>query len=153
MKKDKAEMKRKFFDETFPVLYILMRSDLASLNAGKAMAQASHAANAMVYRIKHGKTVTNKHMKNMLNKWETDTKQGFGTCLVLDCHNESDMLEVLSYFTDEKNAIADIINDPTYPVRDGEITHYISLNTCGYVFLDKNDDALCEPLKLFGLYK
>ena len=31
--------------ETEPVLYILMRSDMVSLNPGKAMAQAAHAAN------------------------------------------------------------------------------------------------------------
>ena len=32
------------------VLYILMRTDMDSLNPGKAMAQASHASNAFVYR-------------------------------------------------------------------------------------------------------
>ena len=31
------------------VLYILMRQDLPSMNAGKAMAQASHASNAFIY--------------------------------------------------------------------------------------------------------
>ena len=35
--------------ESFPVLYILMRKDLKSMNPGKAMAQASHAANAFVH--------------------------------------------------------------------------------------------------------
>ena len=31
-----------------PILYILMRTDMTSLNAGKAMAQASHATNAFI---------------------------------------------------------------------------------------------------------
>ena len=34
--------------EVFPVLYILMRNDMKSMNPGKAMAQASHASNAFV---------------------------------------------------------------------------------------------------------
>ena len=40
-----------------PVLYILMRTDMDSMNPGKAMAQASHASNAFVSnaepRIQH----------------------------------------------------------------------------------------------------
>ena len=31
-----------------PVLYILMRTDMNSMNPGKAMAQASHASNAFI---------------------------------------------------------------------------------------------------------
>ena len=37
--------------ETYPVLYIIMRNDLDSMNPGKAMAQASHASNAFVTKI------------------------------------------------------------------------------------------------------
>ena len=136
-------------DNTYPCLYILMRSDLNSLNPGKAMAQASHAANAMVHKMKKS---GNAKMQNLLNKWETDTKQGFGTCLVLDAHSEANILDVLKHYKGDKDVLADIINDPTYPLRDGDTTHYISINTCGYVFLDKNDEELCEPLQNFNLY-
>ena len=41
------EKKKKGYEMT-PVLYILMRTDMTSLNAGKAMAQASHATNAFI---------------------------------------------------------------------------------------------------------
>jgi hypothetical protein len=32
-------------------LYILMRNDLASMNVGRCMAQASHASNAFIYKF------------------------------------------------------------------------------------------------------
>ena len=57
------------------VLYILMRTDMDSMNPGKAMAQASHASNAFVFRF--GK-------ENLVKQWQGETQQGFGTVLVLD---------------------------------------------------------------------
>ena len=56
------------------VLYILMRTDMDSMNPGKAMAQASHASNAFVYRWGKEKAV---------KEWQGETQQGFGTVLVL----------------------------------------------------------------------
>lgn len=155
MKKTKAEKaSQKFLLGPQPILYILMRSDLTSLNAGKAMAQAGHAANAMVHRIKHGGKVPSKYIKNLLTKWENATPQGFGTCLVLDCHNEHVIYQTIDKLNQASDrVITDIINDPTYPVRDGDITHYISLNACGYAFFDKNEEELAKVLENFSLYK
>ena len=64
-----------------PVLYILMRTDLDSMNRGKAMAQASHASNAFVnHEILDG---TFGIASNMREDWKHQTEQGFGTVLVL----------------------------------------------------------------------
>jgi len=30
--------------------------------------------------------------------------------------------------------VAGWVHDPTYPIRDGEVTHLIPLNTCAFVF-------------------
>lgn len=147
--------------EAYPVLYILMRSDLNSLNAGKAMAQAGHAANAMVHEIRRSGAVPSKYITNLLNKWEGSTTQGFGTCLVLDCHNQQIMVEVLralrsvveSRGAKHGEVVSGILNDPTYPVRDGDVTHFISVNTCAYAFFDKNDEALQHQLSDLDLYK
>jgi len=152
MKKTEAELAaEKFLKGTHPVLYILMRSDLDSLNPGKAMAQASHASNAMVHKASQSK---NKHVQKMLKKWQTETTQGFGTCLVLDCHDEVNMIEILGEFAERKcDIVGEIVNDPSYPIRDSEITHYISLNTCAYIFGDKNDEEISMVLEKFSLYK
>ena len=168
MKKKKKDSLGHYFDshdvrkliglDTQPCLYILMRSDLHSLNPGKAMAQASHAANAMAHKIKQaGRKNIGKHIYNMLTKWEGQTGQGFGTCLVLDCHNEETMIDTLALLHSNDGGgdgvVSEIINDTSYPVRDGEITHYISVNTCAYAFIDKNDEALCSSLSHLNLYK
>ena len=150
-----------FITGTNPVLYILMRSDLTSLNAGKAMAQASHASNAMVHKIKHSGPVPSKHIKQLFNKWEGETKQGFGTCLVLDVGSEEHMVDVINAFqTYQKNVgvknaeyVSGIILDTTYPVMDGYITHYIAVHTCAYVFMDKNHEGLSQILEHLPLYK
>ena len=43
-----------------PVLYILMRTDLNSMNPGKAMAQASHAGSAFANNAEPGYKVDEK---------------------------------------------------------------------------------------------
>ena len=140
-----------------PCLYILMRSDLTSLNPGKAMAQASHASNAMVYKAKQlGKRGLGDRLHALFEKWETQTPQGFGTCLVVDADNEmtiSEAIRDLSRIPSTGGMLGGLINDPTYPVRDGDITHFISVNTCGYVFCDKGDEAVQEIMSKFPLYK
>lgn len=158
--------------DTFPVLYILMRNDLDSMNPGKAMAQASHASNAFIHN--HGwyqETIVDgvKVSAKLVPKWKAQTKQGFGTVLVLAV-NEHQMR-----FTVEAakryGLIADLVNDPTYPIRvDRDLTNYmmrpindlepfeipnypsgfqvptwydgfvtVPMDTCAYVFTDKND--------------
>ena len=62
-----------------PVLYILMRTDMDSMNPGKAMAQASHASNAFVSNAEPGYNVD----EELFNAWQQSTTQGFGTVLVL----------------------------------------------------------------------
>ena len=139
-------------NETFPVLYILMRTDLTSMNAGKAMAQASHASNAFVYGelqrwMAHPVKTGWEKFKMFFGlkvfvdddflKWVNETKQGFGTVLVLAV-NESQM-RFTTTAAQKYGLMADFVHDPTYPLRDGDTTHFLPLDTCAYVFADKND--------------
>ena len=147
-------MKKK--DDTNPYLYILARSDLTSLSCGKLAAQCSHASNAMVYKMKKS---GDAKMQNLLHQWESQSGgQGFGTCIVLDCGNEETMIEILNSLKEvvpsrKGQYISGIVNDSSYPIKDGDITHHISLNTCAYVFFDKNDEVLCNVLSDMKLYK
>ena len=116
-------------------LYILMRSDLASLNSGKAMAQASHASNAFVKKaFDFGEDIS---------KWQTQTIQGFGTVLVLDGKNAKTIDYIVSLF-DEKGYIADLVLDPTYPLRDGDFCHFIPVVTCGYVYVTPENEEFAK---------
>jgi len=106
-----------------PVLYILMRNDLPSMNAGKAMAQASHASNAMVHNSDCDA------FRKSVKEWQGQTAQGFGTVLVLAA-NKAETLAVLdaARAMDSKfgNFLSDKVIDPTYPYRvDGETAQLI----------------------------
>lgn len=131
-------------DETYPVLYILMRDDLDSMNAGKAMAQASHASNAFVKHAQNYYEDLEKPFDNEDNlirrdfdRWCTETEQGFGTVLV-KAVDENQMRFAIDA-AQRYGLIASVVHDPTYPLRDGDTTHSIPLDTCAYVFADYND--------------
>ena len=132
-----------------PVLYILMRTDLDSMNPGKAMAQASHAGSVFEHNAEPGYNVDEK----LFEEWRQSTTQGFGTVLVLGV-NEDQMrtaVEVAESFGVDTFPCG-IIHDPTYPLQDGDITHFIPLDTCGYIFGDKDDPMLQAIVGNFELH-
>ena len=132
-----------------PVLYILMRTDMDSMNPGKAMAQASHASNAFVSNAEPGYNVD----EELFNAWQQSTPQKFGTVLVLGV-TEVQMrtaVEVAESFGVDKFP-CDIIHDPTYPLQDGDTTHFIPVDTCGYIFGDKDDTVLQSIVGNFELH-
>ena len=133
-----------------PILYILMRTDMDSMNPGKAMAQASHASNAFVSNAEPGYNID----EELFNAWQQSTPQGFGTVLVLGV-NEAQMrtaVEVAESFGVDKFP-CDIIHDPTYPLQDGDTTHFIPVDTCGYIFGDKEDPLLEAIIGKFELHQ
>jgi peptidyl-tRNA hydrolase len=144
------------------VLYILMRNDIQSMNPGKAIAQGSHAANAFVHHF-HGyaQEYNSKSVHegietstiNGFNEWERSTPQGFGTVLTLEARM-ADISPVVSIFK-SMGYVAGVVHDPTYPIVDGEVVHYIPLNTCAYVFIPnkEQDEFASMLLKRFPLHR
>jgi len=137
--------------EANPTLYILMRTDMASMNAGKAMAQASHASNAFVNDAQtEGRDETIGHGA-LFEEWKSMTPQGFGTVIVLAV-NEAEMRETVD-IARKTGLIAEVVHDPTYPLVDGKTVHLIPVDTCAYVFGDRNNDTLRSILADFKLHK
>lgn len=141
------------------VLYILMRNDIASMNPGKAMAQASHASNAFIHRTDAyirsfvNRGVMIEDLNRYVNEWQNETGYGFGTVLVLE-GRMSEFKPIVRTFQ-ALEYMADVITDPTYPILDGEIVHHVNLETCAYVFVpDKeNDHTASALLRRFPLHK
>lgn len=107
-----------------------MRTDMNSANAGKMMAQASHASNAFVNNAaKVGKDISS---------WTQETNQGFGTVYVLDGGSISNIEKKISMLWSMGNILADLVVDPTYPLIDGTAIHYLNIATCAYVYADEN---------------
>lgn len=135
-------------------LYILGRTDLESMNAGKLAAQAAHAANQYVHEITNppeGWTFSKAQLEGFRADhavWAVETPQGFGTTICLEV--SGDVLAGVVAFAQEAGFAAGVTHDPTYPLMDGAVLHLIPLDTCGYVFGEK--EALRPLLAQFGLY-
>ena len=122
-----------------PLLYILMRNDMDSMNPGKAMAQASHASNQFVATMEGEAYLLPKDAHDIYNEWlQCD---GFGTVLVLEV-TEAQMRTSVAV-ADALDLVSGIVHDPTYPLRDGDSTHFIPVDTCAFVFGNKED---CTPV-------
>ncbi len=123
-----------------PRLYIIMRTDLASMNPGKGMAQAAHAANAFTaaadarIRRERKESETVSSWASAYHKWFTSTGQFFGTTITLAAPDEKTLHDLVTLSVLE-GLEAEVIHDPTYPVVDGEIVHLVPLDTCAYVFV------------------
>jgi len=143
--------------DSFPVLYILMRNDLASMNAGKGMAQASHASNAFwkhindtYFDLLEDDDTVGLEIERLANIWQMDTNQGFGTVLVLGV-NEVQMRTAVD-IAEKLDYVAGVVHDPTYPLVDGDFCHFLPLDTCAYIFGDKNDPLLGAVVGCFPLH-
>lgn len=109
-------------------MYILMRTDLASMNPGKAVAQGAHAANQCVEDGPH---------PDLLKEWQAQSGKGFGTTITLGV-DEREMRRRVS-IAKAMHLHAEIVHDPSYPLLDGKCLHLIPLDTCAYVFGRKSD--------------
>ena len=119
-----------------PVLYILMRNDLASLNPGKACAQAGHAANQFAHKVANS---DNESAKRAFDEWASQVPGcGFGITIVLEASGTTIYEKVCA--AQKFGLVADMVIDPTYPVRDGDVTHLINIRTCGYIFIGEDTD-------------
>jgi len=128
-----GDMPEPFVDPAASVyLYILMRSDMESLNPGKAVAQGTHAANQMVYEARKK---DDQALNELLAEWEGETGKGFGTCIVLSVDN-AEMHQLVDRAVLEGIHSA-VTHDPEYPLRDGRTMHFIPVDTCAYIFARK----------------
>lgn len=140
-----------------PILYVLMRDDLNSLNSGKAMAQAVHAGNALEthFEIMTQNAAMTASAASDLSaafyEWKRQTSQGFGTTIVLG--GPMTRIKVDIEWLQKFGFLASIVHDPTYPLSDGKATHLIPLDTCAYVFApNKDDDYLRVVLGKYDLH-
>lgn len=117
------------------VLYIVVRTDLTSMGAGKCMAQVAHAANAFTHHLDTTILDFDNFTYQSVKRWKDQTTQGFGTTIVLETNGGTDMLRSIVKRAESENFIADVVVDPTYPVNDGNKTHLVTLVTAAYVFV------------------
>ena len=112
--------------------------------------EATHASNAAIHKIRTDKQYN--YMKPLLAKWEKETPQGYGTCIVLDAINEEE-IKAAVYLAEDVGGCAGVVKDPSYPLKDGKVTHFLDIVTCAYVFGDANDPNLNDIMRGYNLHK
>lgn len=106
-----------------PYLYLLVRKDLHSMNAGKAVAHGAHAANQFTYQMEQWRSRHDLNDKDtdvaLVNQWNTyqawlRSAFGFGTTITLHV-----TLRELQTAVMVANSIPGLVAgetvDPTYP--------------------------------------
>jgi peptidyl-tRNA hydrolase len=125
-----------------PTLYILMRTDMASMNPGKGMAQAAHASDVFMFRAFTADFVEGfDEWTGVVNLGEYPEEdedslvqsKGAGTTITLAVGSEKELREIVEAAR-EDGFRAGMYLDPSYPIRDGLVTHLLPVITCGYVF-------------------
>lgn len=109
------------------VLYVFVRTDMSSMNPGKAQAHSGHAANAFIHKnailpLRAGMEVTPS-----VAAWMAQTPFGFGTQINLKAPWNEVVSLVIEIESQRLSPItAEIIVDPTYPyIVDNEIIDLI----------------------------
>lgn len=157
-----------------PILYIIARNDLDSMNPGKLAAQVAHGATKLAEDIYKG---VGKHNPTLTELYEAWIKSGggFGTTITLES-SRGDLRALGSELLSEgpyNDLIFDTIVDPTYPflvnkeyldilldhdiivdykkIADNKYAATRVEHTCSYLFGDK--DVVGPLVSNFNLYK
>lgn len=130
------------------VCYVLMRTDLASLNPGKAMAQSHHNYGALKRVVRDSGSA---ELKKQYLAWQKTTEQDYGTVIVLG-GTERGIDDALAYARRIKaNVACSWVWDFSYPILDGDVVHALRLHTNAFVFGTKLD---CHDIiKSFELHE
>jgi len=96
--------------------YCLVRTDLSSLGAGKAIAHAMHAGNQMTWREVVEPLQRGDAPNPDVEAWHLMAR-GFGTTIALGDKNQLDLKTVQAVVEAAKKLgfVADVVVDPTYP--------------------------------------
>jgi hypothetical protein len=116
-------------------LYAIVRDDVRSLveDSGKPSAQAMHAQSASMRRVFCRKTWGSVWAKRY-GEWLDQCGGDFGTVTVLKAPY-SEIETLTCNFAQFPNGM---IHDPTFPILDGAVGTTMPLDTCAWVFGDKD---------------
>ena len=136
-------MKESTMDNDYPALYVFVRTDMPSMNPGKAQAHSGHAANAFVHENVVRPLMASIPLSMDVLYWMKSTPQGFGTQINL----KGDWNDIVATVASAKLAgfCTDLVVDPTYPYFvDSEIVELLdpAIHTQGPIKLE-NGKFLC----------
>jgi hypothetical protein len=122
--------------EDYPVLYVIVRTDMVSMTPGKAQAHSGHAANAFMQANYIFPLTHHQEIHPLVEAWMASTPQGFGTQINLKapwaaaCAAGEKVIAA--------GNVAMQVADPTYPYEVNE-------EIVGLIHGDKHTDT---PVRL-----
>lgn len=128
-------------------LYMLVRTDLASMTPGRIAAQCAHAAHIFVNDIQEYWLDGDQEEWVVKNYWSwvNSTAQGYGTVIVLNGGTESDIDALM----DKEEYYSRWVIDQEYHLRDGDFTHLIKdVATVAFFFPATDHDEGLKGLPL-----
>lgn len=138
-------------------LYVIVRQDLDSMGRGRAAAQASHAANQMVFQnfILDGPKGTESR-KEMVRDWMDQTPLGFGTQIVKKVQSLKELEELFESLKENFHegfpAVYGMTVDPEYFVPDGVSGHLVNnVKTAMFVLAPRNSELVTELIRPIDL--
>jgi len=124
--------------------YVITRTDLESLNNGKAQAHAHHAGTMMVFSIQSkGKPLHKKWLKS----WAKEAN-GAGTCIVLGGTDEA--MKVAVARAQAAGLPAGVWRDPTFPSTTDRGVFLVPMDVSAWFLAPKS--KLKEILGEFNLH-
>jgi peptidyl-tRNA hydrolase len=118
-------------------LYLLIRTDMASMGRGKGTAQGAHAANQFTDDWIITPLLNQQTPRADVMRWRAEAK-GFGTTISLAVPTLRAMQLAVQY-SKSMDLLASLVADPEYPLSDGAAFHLIpNVVTTAYVFANKD---------------
>lgn len=140
-------------------VYVLVRNDLPSMNAGKMAAQVHHAG---VQMMAYGQRWDSKLIKEYVDNGVASGADDFNTTLVLSA-NLQQIINVVELAKKIVGVPCGVVKDPSYPFFvEPELVPFVEKDTtvtrigpagnkelfvrpevtCGWVLLDRNDPVM-----------
>lgn len=128
-------------------LYVVPRTDMASMTPGKSMAQVSHASNQFSILMENNAKAGVMDLTDY-DQW-MGTK-GFGTAIILSANgtprNQDVLFKEAVERLEKEGIIAGLTVDDSYSVSDGITTHYIpNVITAMFYFATSEQSRLYMP--------
>lgn len=123
-------------EEPAKYLYLLVRTDMASMGRGKGTAQGAHAANQFTDDHIITPLLNSETPREDVMRWRAEAK-GFGTTISLAVPTLKAMQLAVQY-SKAMGLLASLVADPEYPLVDGNAFHLVpNVITTAYVFANK----------------
>lgn len=136
-----------------PTLYLFIRNDVQSMTPGKGIAQGSHVTD-LFEKTMDSARAKSERWDGHYRRWAEDGVAGRALVMGADGADFSNLAYLCRCWDETFIGHSDILHgsytDPTYPVRDGAVTHLVPFNSAMFIFVRDTIETLGYPSSRYG---